>query len=187
MAVNSEDIQKVEELLRSDADVNQQDEYGWTALHQAAGKGNLDLVRMLVEKGADLLKADKEQRNAYAVALAAGRVDVAAYLQDVMKEITGEKTPRKPRPYCKAYYLQDLRKYPDWSENKISGKSNGQGNGDDRNLSADSIVFIHQDHTVTASMWHDEDVIFNVTNPDWIDFCSRELGFKVPGDLELIA
>jgi len=91
MAVNSEDIQKVEELLRSDADVNQQDEYGWTALHQAAGKGNLDLVRMLVEKGADLLKADKEQRNAYAVALAAGRVDVAAYLQDVMKEITGER------------------------------------------------------------------------------------------------
>ena len=48
-------------------------------------------------------------------------------------------------------------------------------------------VFIHQDLTVTRSMWENEDVIFNQISPEWRDFCARELGFKVPDDLDLIA
>jgi ankyrin repeat protein len=187
VAVRSEDLQAVGELLRSSADVNQEDEQGWTALSYAAGRGDLDMVKMLVEHGANVFKVDNSQRTPYAIALAAGRADVAAYLREVEDAITGEKSPRRPRAYCKAYYLGDLRKYPGWFESRINWKANADGDLDGNDLSDDSIVFIHQDHTVTMSMWHNEDVIFNMTTPEWADFCARELGFSVPDDLELIA
>lgn len=186
-AVRSDDLQAVGELLKSGLDVNHEDEQGWTALSYAAGKGDLDLVKMLVEHGANVFKADRGQRTPYAIALAVGRADVAAYLREVEDAITGEKSPRRPRAYCMAYYLGDLRKYPGWLESRINWKSSVDGDLDGNNLSDESIVFIHQDHTVTMSMWHNEDVIFNLTTPEWVDFCVRELGFRVPDDLELIA
>ncbi|MFP5264076.1 MAG: ankyrin repeat domain-containing protein [Blastocatellia bacterium] len=186
-AVQSDDLEAVRDLLKSDVDVNEQDEQGWAALNYAAGKGNLTLVKMLVENGADVLKMDKNQRTPYSIALAAGRSDVAAYLRDVKDAITGGKSPTGPRKYCKAYYLRHLRKYVDWSESRINWKGIRDNDPDGKDLTNESIIFIHQDYTVTRSMWHDEDVIFNQTTSDWKDFCERELGFKVPDDLDLIA
>lgn len=186
-AVRSNDFQTVEKLLRSNIDLNQPDDKGWTALSYAAGMGNLELVKALVEGGANVMQTTPEQRTAYAIALAAGRAEVAAYLREVEDALTGEPTPRKPRTFCKAYYLMNLRKYPGWVENRKNWKPGRDNDADGKSLSDDSIVFLHQDYTVTLSMWHNEDVIFDVTTPEWIDFCARELGFSVPSDLELIA
>jgi hypothetical protein len=51
----------------------------------------------------------------------------------------------------------------------------------------EEIVFIHQDLTVTESMWHNEKVIFSDITPNWQAFCTNTLNFKVPDDLDLIA
>ena len=58
---------------------------------------------------------------------------------------------------------------------------------DDKGFSDDDVVFLHQDFTVTQSMWHNENVIFNQVVPAWEEFCTDVLKFKVPDDLDLIA
>jgi ankyrin repeat protein len=53
-AIRAGDIEKVRELIAQHADVNQRDENGWTPLHMAADKGELDIVKLLVANGADV-------------------------------------------------------------------------------------------------------------------------------------
>lgn len=76
--------------------------------------------------------------------------------------------------YCTAYYLGDLRRYPGWTS-------------DDHDLKDEDVVFLHQDYTVTRSMWADENVIFNNVTELWKEFCNNELRFAVPDSLDLIA
>jgi hypothetical protein len=45
-------------------DVNQANSMGVTALHGAANRGSDDIIRFLVEKGADLTAQDNEHRSA---------------------------------------------------------------------------------------------------------------------------
>lgn len=54
LALNN-DTDKVQALLRSkpDLDLNSRDEYGYTALHLSADRGNLGVVKLLLELGAD--------------------------------------------------------------------------------------------------------------------------------------
>ncbi len=47
-----EDLALVERLLELRADVNVQDDEGWTPLHVAARDGHVDVCRMLIEAGA---------------------------------------------------------------------------------------------------------------------------------------
>jgi hypothetical protein len=82
-----------------------------------------------------------------------------------------ESTPRK---YCTAYYVGDLHRYPGWTS-------------DTPDLKDDDIVFLHQDYTVTRSMWAGEEVIFNDVTEQWREFCNNELRFVVPDSLDLIA
>src|SRR5215468_9883983 len=92
---------EAEQLIKSGADVNQQDEQGWTPLNFAAGSGDLSLVKLLVENGADVLKVGRDRRTPYMIALAAGRVPVVQYLRTVEDNYPGEKPPRQERQYCK--------------------------------------------------------------------------------------
>ena len=189
-AVKADDPATVKQLIESKTDVNQSDEQGWTPLNWASGRGNLEVVKLLVENGADIFKVGRDQRTPYMIALAAGRVEVARFLREAERAADGGKSSKPPRKYCKAHYLKTLRQFPGWSESKINWKESAAGkNGDDKpgdDLSEDSIVFIHQDLTVTRSMWHSEDVIFNRVDSEWEEFCARVLNFKVPDDLDLI-
>jgi Ankyrin repeats (3 copies) len=191
-AIKADDPSIIKQVIESGADVNQQDEQGWTPLNWAAGKGDLETVRLLVEKGADVLKVGRDQRTPYMIALAAGRVEVAKFLREIADKVGGEKTKRPERQYCKAYHLKTLRQFPTWSESKINWKKKTNGNGVDEKgdgdevLSDDDVVFIHQDFTVTRSMWLNEDVIFNQVTPEWEEFCANVLEFKVPDDIDLI-
>jgi uncharacterized protein len=191
-AVKAGDIEKVQMLVKGGRDVNEQDDQGWTPLNFAAGKGDISMVRCLVENGADIFKVGRDRRTPYMIALAAGRVSVVKYLREMEDQYPGEKPERPPRKYCKAYHLEDLRKYPNWTESRINWKEKDghRDSGADGDagwpFSDDKVVFIHQDLTVTESVWHGENVIFNSVAPGWEEYCSNTLNFKVPDDLDLI-
>jgi ankyrin repeat protein len=188
-AVKRGDIESVKDLIAAGEDINQRDEYGWTPLNWASGKGSLDLVTLLVEKGADVFAVGRDQRTPYLIALAAGHVEVVLFLREAEAK-TGKAVPRPPRKYCKAYYLQDLRQFPEFVETRKNWKPSNDGskdvNSESREFTDDDVVFIHQDFTVTQSMWHNENIIFDQVTPEWEDFCSRTLKFRVPDDLDLI-
>lgn len=184
-AVRAGDYEEAKKLIASGIDVNQQDEHGWTALNFAAGKGNLALVRLLVDGGGDVFKVGRDRRTPYMIALAAGRIEVIKYLKEVEDNYPGDKPIRPQRQYCKAYHLSELRRYSSWSEQRIKWKKR-KDESSDASFTDDTIVFIHQDFTVTSSMWHDENVIFQSAASDWKTFCVDTLNFRVPDDLDLV-
>lgn len=191
-AVKENDVEKVRELCAAGADVDQQDEHGWTPLNWASGQGDLELVRLLLDQGADVTRTGRDNRTALMIAKAAGREEVSKILIEAEQERGVWEDPRETRPYCKAYYLEDLRRFDAWSEKETAvGGGNGDGGAaatpdDDEDsgpLTDKSIVYLHQDFTVTRSMWHGEDVVFDEVTPDWRVFCEEELEFGIPEDL----
>ena len=75
------ELAEVEKSLANGADVNSADEEGYSALHAAAENGYLDVVKLLVGKGADV--QHKTQYTALELAEMAGNDDVAAYLKSL--------------------------------------------------------------------------------------------------------
>jgi uncharacterized protein len=187
-AVRSGQVSGVKELIDSGADVNQAGEQGWTPLNWAAGKGNVEIATLLVENGADVFKTGRDQRTPYMIALAAGHADVVRFLRQAEDSVEGEKPGRQPRVYCKAYHVQDFRRFADWKESRINWKTTDDADsmGPDAEFADDDIFFLHQDYVVTQSIWPNENVIFNNVTPEWQDYCHSVLGFKVPDDLDLI-
>src|SRR5215470_1758434 len=183
-AAKAGDLALVRKLIDSDADLNCVDEQGWTPLNFATGRGDLPMVKLLAERGADIFKVGRDLRTPYMIALAAGRVSVAKYLKQAESQYDGEKPARPERKYCKAYHLGNLRAYPGWNENQINWTDKKDVGDDDVKgaLTDDKIVFIHQDFTVTESMWHNENVIFSAVDSAWKEFCANSLQFSVPDD-----
>ena len=173
-AVRAGEVSAVKELLDGGADVNQPGEQGWTPLNWAAGKGHLELVTLLVDRGADVFKVGRDQRTPQMIALAAGRADVVRYLREAEDRVEGDKPARPQRKYCKAYHMKDFRQFAGWTESGVD------------ELGDDDVVFLHEDYTVTRSIWSNENVIFNSVTPEWHDFCNTVLAFRVPDDLDLI-
>lgn len=188
-AVKTDQLAKVEEALNSGADIHEQDEQGWTALNWAAGKGNLDMVRLLLARGADVFRVGRDQRTPYKIALAAKHAEVARLLKETEDKANGTSGDSSVKNYARAYLLRDLRKFSDWREEKINWKETvpASENGNSPELSDDDIVFLHQDFTVTHLIWPGENVIFNQVTPEWSSFCAQELQYRVPDALDLIA
>jgi hypothetical protein len=184
-AVKAGDGQQVETALASGADVNAAGpEQEWPALNYAAGKGDLGLVERLVKAGADVFRTGRDRRTPYQIAVAAGHSAVARYLAEA-EAAAGGDTERissrqsETRPYCKAYHLKDLRRFAAWAQVQAGPEAVA-------GLSDESVVFVHQDLTVTQSMFHGEQVVLDRVTPDWRAFCATELGFKVPDDFDLM-
>jgi hypothetical protein len=176
-AVKTGDLQTIERLISRGASVNEQDEHGWTPLNWAAGKGDVRAVSLLLERGADVTLTGRDNRTPLMIAKAAGRDEVTDLLTEAARRLGVWEDPRTTREYCKAYYAADLQRFAD-----------EQGNGD-RSLDAlmalpnDQVVYVHQDFTVTKSMWHGEDVLVGDVTPEWQAFCESTLGFEIPADL----
>jgi hypothetical protein len=189
-AVKAGNLATVEALLASGADIHQQDEQGWTPLNWAAGKGEAAMVTLLLRHGANVLQVGRDLRTPYMIALAAARVEAARLLREAEARAGGDRPPQPPRQYCKAYYLRDLRRFPAWSENPIAPPAAAEeevaADGAVQGATDDDVVFIHQDFTVTQSMWHNENVLFQQITPAWEEFCTTVLHFKVPDDFDLL-
>lgn len=67
-------------LLDSGADVDDDDVFGFTALHCAAINGNFELLVLLAERGASLTLRDKNGNSALSYAAQNGRTDIVKYL-----------------------------------------------------------------------------------------------------------
>ena len=172
-AIKSGNRAAVAEMIEAGAEINQQDKQGWTPLNWAAGSGQLEIVELLLERGADPLAVGRDLRTPQMIALAAGHAEVVKRLRQAEANANGGENGSSERKYCTAYHVSDLRRYPSWTETQ--------------QLPDEDVVFLHQDYTVTKSIWVGEDVIFDNVTEQWKDFCNNELQFAVPDSLDLIA
>lgn len=185
-AIKSGSAASVKELIEAGAPLDQQDKQGWLPLNWAAGSGQLEMVELLLQHGADPTAVGRDLRTPQMIALAAGHAEVVKRLREA--EAKAGVTESAERKYCTAYHLGDLRRYSDWSEKKpeSGAESKASENGHAQEPSDDDVVFLHQDYTVTKSMWAGEDVIFDNVTEQWKQFCTTELRFAVPDSLDLI-
>ncbi|KAL5518956.1 hypothetical protein ACEPAH_639 [Sanghuangporus vaninii] len=77
------DTQELDAFIESHAglDVNAIDEFGFTALHLACDRGNVESVKVLLRKGADASLKDSDGLSALVLAEEAGHEDIAALLR----------------------------------------------------------------------------------------------------------
>jgi hypothetical protein len=87
--------------------------------------------------------------------------------------------------YCKAYPVQRLREYKEWSEDlnnlrRITKEVDGKEVEVCRELDEDSFFYLQENYVVTDGIFLDENIIFDKVKPEWIDFCRNTLEFEVP-------
>src|SRR5690349_5545334 len=116
-AVKAADCAQVQRLLDGGHDVHERGENEWPALNFAAGKGDRALVRLLIDRGANVFLTGADGRTPYQIAVAASHREVAEDLRSREEDIGGDALRAssrewETRPYCKAYRLQELRRYP---------------------------------------------------------------------------
>ena len=75
------DLERVAQLLSQGVDPNQIDDEGYSALQAAAENDSLDVVKLLIGKGADINY--KSQYTALELAKMAGNTEVIEYLQSL--------------------------------------------------------------------------------------------------------
>jgi len=67
-------------LLQHDASANIADERGWTALHQAASRGNARMLQAVLDAAGDCKRRDKEGHTPLDIAKALGRDKLTAMM-----------------------------------------------------------------------------------------------------------
>ncbi|SES26915.1 hypothetical protein SAMN05216188_12930 [Lentzea xinjiangensis] len=172
-ACRTGDSRAIQELAPTAAELAVRDEHGWSALDWAAGSGDPSTVASLLAAGADPAATTGDERTPYEIAVAAGHREAAAVLRQSAGRASGNWTP-----YCRAYPVAAVRAYPAWPQ---VGES-----VDDDSPEEGALVYVHDDFTVTSSIWPGEDVLLAEVTPGWERFCREELGFSAPDDLDLI-
>ncbi len=85
--------------------------------------------------------------------------------------------------YCKAYQIERFREFPGWSENRENirkDKKQVDGKEVERDWSDVDFLYLQENYVVTDSIFTDENIIFDNTTPEWVDFCKNTLKFEVP-------
>lgn len=172
-AVKAGDMATAAALIHHGEDIEQKDEYGWTALNWAAGKGETEIIAELLTAGADSANTGRDKRSAYRIALAAAHPDCAALLKDAATD-TVDEAALSGDEYARAYLAAELKQFPDWPK-------------DSGNVADDEVVFLHGNLAVTRTFDSGKDVIFQSISPAWQAFCATQLNFRIPDDLEQAA
>ena len=160
---------------QQDSESVSRDADGWTALDRAAGRGDAEAVRALLDAGADPLDSASDGRTPYLIALAAGQLQAARLLRAAEDAADPANVrDRTWRPYCRAYRLAELRAFSAWPQEAGADEA---------------LVYLHDDLTVTEDVWPGEGVLFgaDLVSPEWERFCAEQLGFAVPDDFDLVA
>ena len=79
--INSENDEAIKKLEEHGLDIHVKlNKFEWTPLHAAAYKGNMDLVKYLLEKGADKERQNKSGVSPKALASDAGHSDIVEFM-----------------------------------------------------------------------------------------------------------
>ncbi|KIL00241.1 hypothetical protein PAXRUDRAFT_130311 [Paxillus rubicundulus Ve08.2h10] len=82
LAIQGDATKVIQYLARNPLlDVNQRDEFGYTALHLACDRGNLSMVEVLIKHGADPLMKDPDDLTVAELAQIAGHGEICTLLQ----------------------------------------------------------------------------------------------------------
>ncbi|MFA5985271.1 MAG: ankyrin repeat domain-containing protein [Methylococcaceae bacterium] len=168
-AVKLGDAEAVTQVLDEGWDVDQKDDYGWTALNWAAGTANTKIIQKLLEAGADIANVGLDLRNVYQIALAAANVESAVLLKQAADKV-GLSFNMPQRNYCKAYVASQLKQFAEWPTELMA-------------MDDEAVVFLHHDLVVTPTLARDKDVLFDTMSAAWQTFCNDELNFHLPDDL----
>jgi len=87
--------------------------------------------------------------------------------------------------YCKAYPVMRFREFSGWSENlenlrKDKGEPDGKQEAGATVSDDDAFFYLQENFAVTDGIFIDENIIFNDTSPEWVDFCQTSLKFQPP-------
>jgi ankyrin repeat protein len=176
-AVQCGSVGAVERLLKEGAHVNELDSYGWTPLNWAAAAGDISMAKMLLKFGASAALAGSDLRTPTMIALAAGKSEMACFLQEAELRDSSEIPERT---YCLAVRVRDLKEFPEWQDGTAKETSGAT-------VEDTTIVYLHSDYAVTRSVWRDGEVLFDKITPEWKRFCHTNLNLHVPSDLELVS
>ena len=106
-ATRHNNLERVRFLLGRGADINSKDQYGQTALMNAAHRGQVELVRLLIENGADLNTTAKYNLTALMLSLIARHPEVA----QVLIEAGADVNLRSNRNFYSALHLAENAGY----------------------------------------------------------------------------
>ena len=87
-AVERDAVNTVRALLDANADIDQRDKYGQTAIWIATEKGYTDLVRLLIERGANLNITAKYHLTPLMLSITLYRYEIARLLIEVGADFT---------------------------------------------------------------------------------------------------
>jgi hypothetical protein len=87
--------------------------------------------------------------------------------------------------YCKAYSIQDFRKFSQWTEESENTRRetkeiDGKEIEVNRELTNEDFLYLQENYVVTDGVFQDENIIFDNVNSDWKDFCNNTLKFEIP-------
>jgi hypothetical protein len=86
--------------------------------------------------------------------------------------------------YCKAYAVEQLRKFPGWKErlDALAPLENEEDGTEQprTSLADDDYLFLQETFVVTDGIFQDEHVVFDDVTPEWQAFCTGELAFEIP-------
>jgi hypothetical protein len=92
--------------------------------------------------------------------------------------------------YCKAYYARQFRPYAEWKENAaMLRKDKKYENGveielERTELKDDDILYLQENYVVTDGIFKDQNIIFDEVTDEWKRFCTSELRFEIPDDVQ---
>lgn len=90
-----------------------------------------------------------------------------------------------PGTYCKAYPAYRFRAFPGWLEKCSALRApHDDSGGDNKAESSIEYFYLHDNYTVTAGIYLDENIAFDDVTPEWRDFCEAQLEFQIPEDVK---